>query len=340
MVKLDEIARIMGVSKAAVSLALNYKPGVGKEKAAQIRDVAATLGYVLPRTRSQGQQDEKVISCVSIVRRTDILNTYDSSFVSGFIDGISQGLSQSGYRLEITVYRDVSIEQVITSLQKKASAGFLVLATELEEQEIAKLSSFTAPMVLLDAYNAHIPLDSVSMNNAGAMYKVIQFLTSLGHWKIGYIHADHGNGNFSARRMSFFRAVKAFGCSYEHTEDHFLVEPTIKGSYHQMMSYLTAGRTVPKALVCGNDVIAIGSIMALQEFGYAVPDDVSVIGFDNLPGSEICAPPLTSMCISPRHMGYRAALRLLQRLSGDNSSFEKILIDGHVIQRDSVRPAE
>lgn len=337
MITLDEIAGIMGVSKATVSLALNYKSGVSRKRADEIRDVAATLGYALPRARVLEALKTRIISFVRISKHESDYTNFNSSFLSGYIDGISEGLSKSNYRLEISMYTNKTADEVLSSMKSKGSAGYLILGSELNKQDAMHFASYNAPMVILDAHHPDVPLDFVSMNNEGSMFKVVQFLSCIGHSRLGYIHSRLETTNFRARRLGFYRAVKMYGSEYHHADDYVTVDLSVDSAYAEVARKISDGWEVPTALVCDNDTIAIGVVKALRDNGYAVPGDISVIGFDNLPGSEICTPPLTTMTISPRQMGYRSAVRLLQQLDGDNRYFEKVMIDGHVIQRSSVK---
>lgn len=336
MVKLEEIAHIVGVSKATVSLALNYKQGVGKKKAAEIRDIAATLGYRLPRTRALDTMNTGIISCVKICKHGHVLNKHYDPFLSGYIDGISQGVAKRNYRVEISVYSDTPVREIIQDLIKKQSAGYLILATELNEMDVQEFTEFKAPLVMMDVCYDHIPLDFVNMNNIGAIFKIMHFLSCIGHTHVGYVHSSTATVNLTLRKRGFLRAVKAYDMQYLHDMDYFEVEPTLEGAYRDMKELLKV-MTPPPALVCGNDVIAIGTLRALHDMGYTVPQDISVIGFDNLPGAEMCHPPLSSIAGACRQIGQRSSQLLIHRLEGRDSAYEKILIDGFFIQRDSVR---
>ncbi|HAL86792.1 MAG TPA: hypothetical protein DCM31_07965 [Deferribacteraceae bacterium] len=105
-----------------------------------------------------------------------------------------------------------------------------------------------------------------------------------------------------------------------------------------MKVILSQGTEVPSAIFCVNDIIAMGCIRALKEEGYAVPDDVSVVGFDNLPAASMTEPPLTTVSVSKKKISAKAVGLLMQRIKeGSRMPYEKIMIGGEVIERKSVK---
>lgn len=338
MVTLADIASAAGVSKTAVSLALNFKPGVGTQKARRIREVASSMGYTLVKQRQEAPSSG-LITCIRISKSSSALSHYHDAFLSHYIDGISQGLAKSDHTLQIRVFEDTDIDRIIGSLSKDPSSGYLLIGTQLEEKDMWRLARYTVPMVVMDAFYPHIPLDFVGMNNTGSMYKVLQFLKVQGHEHVGYIDSSHRSANFIQRKRSFYQGLKSFGMSYIHKSDYMIARPTVEGACEDVYQHLAGVQTpLPTACICANDTIAAGARRAFGRAGLRIPEDVSLIGFDNLPGSEFLDPPLSSVTISCRQIGYTAARLLTYRIAGNDSAHQKIQIDGNYINRESVAP--
>lgn len=336
MVTLAEIASAAGVSKTAVSLALNYKSGVGAQKARRIREIASSLGYTLSKGRTE-YSSAGMITCVRISRSSSALSLYHDAFLSCYIDGISQGLARSDYSLQIRVFEDTDIESIIGTLVKDPSSGYLLLGTQLEEKDMWRLSRYSVPMVVMDAFYPHVPLDFVAMNNTGSMYKVLQFLKVQGHEHIGYIDSSEAHANFTLRKRSFYQGLRSFGMRYIHKSDYLVARTTVEGACEDIMYALEQIKTaLPSAYICANDTIAAGAMRAFGRAGLRIPEDVSLIGFDNLPGSEFLDPPLSSVTISCRQIGYTAARLLTYRIAGNDTAHQKVQIDGTFINRESV----
>jgi DNA-binding LacI/PurR family transcriptional regulator len=332
-ITIRDVAREAGVSPAAVSLALNGRPGIGEQTRIRVQQAAEKLGYIAQRQAAAGF---KTICFLKIARHGHMINPDHNAFIADYIDGISSEAAAHGYTLEVKSYQTFDLEQIRGDLSRSQIDGAIVLATELTESDITRLSGLPLPVVFIDAcYQAH-QVDVVDMDNEGALYSIMKTLKDLGHRDIGLVRSTAETRNFSLREKFFQEAAADLGL---HTGPRwtFSVDSTFDAAYRDMKQHLEDRRDLPSALFCVCDIIALGCMRALREAGITIGKEVSIIGFDDLSPSQMSDPPLASVQVSKTRIGLRA-FELLHRRLQEHSPlpYEKILIGGSLIIRESL----
>jgi LacI family transcriptional regulator len=214
--------------------------------------------------------------------------------------------------------------------------GLIVLGTELTEQDIRLLKTLPTPLVVIDSFFDVLDCNFVNMNNKDAVFKIIGYFVERGFKNIGFIASNVQTVNFQLRKEAFVEGMKAFGLAFS-TRDIVTVDSTFEGAYQDMLAKLNNGLVVPECYFCTNDIITYGCIKALRECNVRIPQDVSVIGFDNLPMSATMDPALTTIDVSKTKIGY-LAIRLLDELinAQEKQPPVKILVGANLVARDSV----
>ena len=163
-----------------------------------------------------------------------------------------------------------------------------------------------------------------------------EYLLRKGHKKIGYLRGGFRIKAFRSRAVGYATALNKAGIS---PEKKYMVtlSTTINGAYEDMKAYLETGPQLPTAYFADNDMVALGAIRALQEKGYQVPEDISVVGFDDLPFCEIANPPLTTLRVPKQEMGRVAVKRILEVINGTDKIKTKTQVCTIFVERDSVR---
>ncbi len=309
-VGIKDIAAKANVSLSAVSLALNNKQGVSKSTREKVLAVAKELEYS-NLDRSFKSDAAFKARFLKISRHGHILNSSHESFVGDYISGIMESAYLHNMKVEIDSFDpEDNIDSIIDIiLQDKDVDGYIVLATELLESDMLKLLQTNRDIVFVDSYFICQPADCVTMNNMEAVYKVLSYFKELGHKKIGFIGASLFTPNFNIREEAFYSGLKKYGLEFNE-EFVFKVDSTFEGAYRDMTIYLESGMVMPEAAFACSDIIALGCIKALKEYGIEIPDEMSIVGFDNLPVSEMSSPQLSSINVSKRQIG-RVALDLL-----------------------------
>jgi LacI family transcriptional regulator len=333
-----DVAQLAGVSPTTVSLVMNGKSGISQETRNRVMQAAATLQYTQRSASAAKGSGSGTLRFLKIAKHGHTVNRDHNTFISDYIDGMSREASASGYKLEIVSFEGEPVESIVASLSGTQVDGLIVLGTELTEQDIQLLQALPTPLVVIDSFFDVLECNFVNMNNKDAVYKIIAYFVERGFKNIGFIASNVQTVNFQLRKEAFVEGMKAFGLSFSN-RDIVTVDSTYDGAYQDMLAKLNNGLVVPECYFCTNDIITYGCIKALREFNVRIPQDISVIGFDNLPMSATMEPPLTTVDVSKTKIGY-LAIRLLDDLinADDKQPAVKILVGAHLVARDSVAP--
>ena len=339
--RIVDIAKVADVSPSAVSLALNNKSGVSKELRQRILHIAVEAGYknVFPPS---SLSDNTTIRLLKIARHGHIINDRHNPFITEYLEGIETEAKKQHYKLEVSFFNRVPIEEIIDALKETEVDGYVILGTELRDHESAIFGKLNKPVVFIDTYFPLSSYDCVDMDNVDGIFKLVQHLYISGHRSIGLVKSNYETRNFRMREFGFREAMNYFSLPIQ---EKFIigVDPTFDGSIVDMRKFLDGNAFLPSAFLCMNDIISYGVMKALRDFEFQIPDDVSIVGFDDLPSSSFSDPPLTSIRVSTQKIGERALQKLSERiisqrfgLSGHET--ENILISGKLVIRQSVKP--
>jgi LacI family transcriptional regulator len=334
--RIIDIAKAAEVSPSAVSLALNNKAGVSGELRQKIINIAQRMGY--RHTFSEQYINENItIRLLKIAKHGHIVNERHNAFITEYLEGIENGVKKRKYKLEVSFFNRVDIEEIIASQKEAGVNGFIVLGTELNDHELTFFSGLRKPLVFIDTYFPISVYDCVDMDNVDGVFKAIQHLYNLGHRSIGLVKSSYETRNFRMREFGFREAMEYFSLPVQE-KFAVSVDPTFDGSARDMGKYLDRNKNLPTALFCMNDIIAYGSMKALRNHNLNIPEDISIIGFDDLPSSGLSDPPLTTIRVSTQQIGRRALEKLSEQIANPvDHATENILISCKLVIRGSAR---
>lgn len=339
-IRVRDIAGAAGVSSATVSLVLNGKGEISSLTRARVLEAAARLNYV-PRMAKVRPETAETIRFLKIAKHGHTVNRDHSVFVSDYIDGMSAEATRRGYTLEVVSHEGQSIVNIAETLAQSSARGVIALGTELSEVDISVLQGVGLPIVFIDTFYDVAEANFVNMNNEDAVHRVLVRLRQQGFERIGFVASHVDTTNFRLRETAFHRNMARLGL--EVLPEHILsVESTHDGAHADTVKALDAGMQLADCYFCTNDVIAYGFIKALRGAGLRIPDDVGVVGFDNLPLSATMEPALTTIDVSKRKIGNLAVTVLDDLLNAaDQPPPVKILVGARLVARASDRgPAE
>jgi DNA-binding LacI/PurR family transcriptional regulator len=335
-IKIKDIAKIANVSIATVSLVLNNKPGVSDDTRQKILQITKSLVSSPQNQFLFNDGSPKAIRFLKIIRHGHVLNHDHNVFIASYLDGLEAEARLKGYNLEVTTLDSTDSAAILSALSHPNLQGLIVLGTELTEDDMNAFESITIPMVFIDTEYEHLPFNFVDMNNMEAAYQIIKHLIDNGHTHIGMIKTTVETGNFRLREQGFYSALQYFKIPLNRSYI-FEVDSTFDGAYQNMLQLLKKNSSLPTALFSSNDIIAYGCIKAFKEFGLQVPEDISIIGFDDLPLSALMEPPLTTMRISKKQIGKMAMKLLLEKVESQSTVSSKIIIGSELVIRNSVK---
>ncbi len=330
------IARRANVSAATVSLVLNGKSGISEETRSKVLQAAADLNYA-KRSGKPGKAGQPLtLRFLKIARHGHTVNRDHNVFLADYVDGLSSEASALGHTLEIASFEGEPVENIVRSLQGAEIDGAIVLGTELAEPDFRLLRQIGVPFVVIDTFCDFSECNFVDMNNRDAVFKVVSHLVDNGFRDIGFIGSNVQTLNFHLRRTAFLEVMRKFELPFDE-RDIVMVDSTYDGAYQDMRAKLAAGLQVPDCYFCTNDIITYGCIKALREFDIRIPQDLSIVGFDNLPLSATMDPPLTTVEVSKKKIA-ALAVRLLdeQIQSNVRQPAVKILVGADLVLRKSV----
>ena len=333
-----ELAAILHLSESAVSLALNNKPGVSRETRKRVVEEARTRGFDFSR-KAVATDRKKGAICFAVYRKSGAV-VGDTPFFSELTDGISVSCRREGYECMIRyLYEDEDLREQIYDIREAHFAGAIILATEMEEQTLSLFDRIGIPIVFLDAYFERPEYNFILINNTQGAYQATKYLIRKCHAQPGYLRSSYWISNFDARTDGFYKAIREAGMSTSNSPVCRLA-PSQDGAYADMKELLKAGGKPSRCYFADNDLIAIGAMQALKEAGYRIPEDVSVVGFDDISSSEYVSPPLTTIQVPKYFLGETAVTRVIQLIEGKNNQPLKIEVFTRLIRRKSVGQAD
>lgn len=328
-VTVKELAKIAGVSPAAVSIVLNEKKGVSEETRNHVLDILKQYNYTNVKKSKSASRN----ICFLKYKKHGMLVEQNEGFIATILDAIEAECRLKGYNLSMIV-SDRDFEETIHTMDFNTCDGLIVLGTELEEEHYQCLDAVKKPLVVVDNAIRHHPCTSIAINNDETVRYALQHLSELGHAGIAYFHSNVSIANFEERNFAFRRYCEELGLNFS-PENQFDVPPTLVGAYDCMKRYLAERKSLPSCAFADNDSIAIGAIKALREFGYHVPDDISIIGFDDIHFSAISSPPLTTMRIPKALIGTLAVRQICDMIEHSPYDDVKIQVGGELVLRGS-----
>ena len=313
-----DVARLAGVSQPVVSYVLGG--AADAPVAADTRDrvlaAIAELGYVPDRT-ARNLRRRRTSTLAGII--PDITNPYYPAFVRGVQDVAElHGLDLITYNTDGDGAKE---RKALRSAREGRVEGVIVTPFHLELDDLAPLVADGITLVVTGEIGFDpIPsgIDQLSVDNAAAAAALVDYLIDRGHTRIGMIAGEAGTPPREGRVRGYIRALQARAIPL----DPVLIrhgEFTVDGGYAGAGELLKLSQR-PTALFAANDLMAMGALIRLREAGLAVPAEIAVAGFDDIPAARLVHPALTTVAQHPERLGRRAAEMVTERLSGSGPS--------------------
>ena len=327
-VTMRDIGKKVGVSAVTVSKALAGKSGVSDEMRQRIVQIASELGYVNPNA-IQGQK----------ARRLDVGILVPDHFFSGesfyftFYRHLVQVLSNAGHfgLMEIlTKESDARLE--LPHLLRSHRVDALILLGQPSKDYVRMIVNQPQPVVFLDFFDESAAADAVVGDNTYGTYRLTNHLIKNGHRDIGFVGNCRATSSIMDRYLGFFRAMISRSlpirpeCIVRDRDDNGDEIP------------LSLPEKLPTAFVCNCDVVARRLIDQLQKQGVRVPEDVSVVGFDDFTMGNSNPPALTTFRVDFHSMAHLAVKMVTDRCAGLQRPFGRVVVSGQPVYRDSERP--
>ena len=330
MVSIRDIARLANVSDSTVSRALRDSPLVKIETREKIHRIAEESGYRASAVaRSLATRRTRTIGVV--------VTTIADPFAAETVCGIEEAAGEHGYSLFLAnshadPYREA---KVVTSFEERRVDGVVVTSSRVGTLWAPLLAGMRVPIVLINGQHPSDNIHWVVIANAQASREATRHLIQLGHQRIAYLGDRHGYQSDTERFGGYRKALDEADLPFE--PDLVVYGDGKPEGGVRAMEILLALPKPPTAVFCFNDFSAVGALRRIHASGLRVPDDISLVGFDDLNIAQYAEPPLTTVRQPKQHMGRLAVEILLKLLAGADAEY-CITVPGELIVRESTAP--
>lgn len=335
-ITIKDIAKEAGVAHSTVSRALRGSSLISQETTKHIQETALHLGY-LPSAAARSLKTNRSQALGAIV------SNIDDPYFSEILQGIEEVAQGNNYSLFMAAsQRDPEREAtIIQSMRQHRVDGVIICSTTFSDKQSEHFSKYGIPVVVVNNQAAEDYRYSIYHDDVNGSRQLTMHLIKLGHRKIGYLGNSHTGRTTWDRLAGFRQEMESAGLP---VPDNYIFE--LPGSEPERTTLASEHflnlPDRPTALVCFNDIMAIGLLKSLQQRGVRIPDDISITGFDNIVFSNYTNPPLTTFDQPKRFIGQKAAeliLSLLNPTSKTPVPEQKIqVLKGKLLVRESTAP--
>jgi LacI family transcriptional regulator len=326
-VTIADVAAEAGVSVATVSKVINDRYGVAEETSANVRRVIERLGY----TSSLVAQSLRS-------RRSNIIGILTAdieAFNAELLKGAARAIRGSGY--DLVVFSDCGPREDQAGWERRSLGRVSALTdgTILVTPSSVDVT-VSAPLVAVDHNLRSANMATVDSDNLNGAITATEYLIGLGHRRIGFLAGRPDLESAQLREQGYRRALETAGIAFD--------PGLVRVGGFQAETARSAARELlvaderPTAIFAANDVSAIETITVAGELGLGVPGDLSVVGFDNVPESALCEPPLTTVEQSIQQMGYEAVRMLIDLIDNPSNPPKQVVLPTRLIERSSCQP--
>jgi len=336
MVKLMDIAKKLNVSPSTVSKALNNRPGVNPILRKKIIKVAKEMGY-----------EGNIIAQSLRIKRTNIIGLIipdvSNYFFGKLVMSIEKILYGSNYKYILSntdENEEKEIEYLRTYLQYGVDGIISVTSSKTKKGRLVKFYrdfiSNGKPLVFIDRYIDSLNSSYVILDNEGASYNAVRYLYRKGHKKIGIITGPKNIFTSEMRLKGFLNAIKDLNLIFK--KDWIINgEYSIQTTKKKIEALINKSKELPTAILTLNNLMAIGAMEVLLEKGFKVPEEISILTFDDMPWHKFFKIPLTSINQPIEEMGVLAATILLENIKSGKFVNRQVVLKGNLIERGSVK---
>ena len=329
-----DVAELAGVSRTTVSFVLNSVPGVriGDETRRRVVDAARQLGYHPDATaRRMVTGRTKVIG---FVLRQSPDQAFADHFLPQVLAGLSRAATMQGYHILIEPIPPEESTGAYTQLVRERHVDGIVLSgPRFDDEDLLRIHAEGEPVVLM----GQLPgtgLPFVDVDNVGGAAKATRHLIDQGHRRIAMITNANLSYTASADRLAGYRqALEAAGIDFDEALTRYGAFTPLSGE--SAMAELLQLEPRPTAVFVASDTVALGALKAIRSNGLDVPQDIAMVGFDDVPLAEFVEPPLTTVRLPAYGLGWGAADMLIRLLNEEDIREPSVILETELIVRES-----
>ena len=334
LVRLKDIADRIGVSTVTVSKALSGQKGMSEELRDKINVLADEMGYVPSVSRKMGNAVKSYTLGVLI---SEAYMSEYSSFYNRMHQQVSQIAMDKGcFTMLEVVSAENEKKKVLPRIISDNKVDGVIVIGRLSEDYLNMIKEESnTPMIYLDFCNHSGDEDAVVSDSYHGAYVLTNHLFNMGHRYIGFVGTILASGTITDRYLGYTKSLLEHG--HPFVRDWIIPDRDIKTGEMDYERFFVLPEDMPSAFVCTCDLTASMMIKRLRENGYKVPEDVSVVGYDNYLFPGLCDLKLTTFGVDSYEMGRNAVINLIRKISGERYRQGVTIIEGHMIEGESVK---
>ncbi len=333
-VTIKDVARLANVAPSTVSRVIADSPRISEETKQKVKNAMEQLGYH-PNLNARNLAS-KSTHTIGLVMPSSKDVGFQNPFFPTALQGISEGAQEKHYALHMTTGKSEEeiLEAVIQMVQGRRVDGVVLLTSRVEDKVISYLKARKFPFVLIGKpYKDMEEITHVDNDNVRAMKEATEYLIQLGHQQIAFIGGTRELIVTVDRQNGYEKALREAGISVKN--EYIVHEEFLREGGQEAVRELMALNVPPTALVVADDFMALGVLNTLDELGLKVPEDLSIISFNNVLLAEMAKPPLTSVDINIFELGYQAAKNLIQMIENEKEPTKRLIISHRLVERSS-----
>lgn len=329
-VTIKDVAKRANVAPSTVSRVIADSPRISEKTKRKVRQAMKELGYH-PNfiARSLANQATQVIG---IVMPSAAEQALQNPFFPEVIRGISKAAHEKKYALQMSTGEKEIYEGVVDMLQGRRVDGVILLYSRINDRLMKYLQKHQFPFVVIGKpHQKEEQITHVDNDNYRASKEATEHLIARGHERIAFVGGNKQYLVTVDRLHGYEEALREAGLPYR--EDYIMHEEFLQEGGQEAMKELLSLAEPPTALVVADDLMALGVLKTLDEMGLRVPDDISIVSFNNTLLAEMSRPPLTSVDIHIFQLGYEATKNLIEKIANPNEPIKRIIIPHRLVRR-------
>lgn len=327
-ITMRDIANALDVSTVTVSKALSDKEGVSEEVRSKIKQKAQEMGYrynSLAKAMKEGSSYN-----IGILVAEKFFSS--NSFYSDLYKKIIMELTKTKYSgiLEIISYVD-EVELNMPNMIVNNKVDGIILMGQISTGYIEHMDEMEIPYIFLDFYDEHSQIGAIVSDNVYGSYLLTNYLISMGHKEIAFIGNISATSSILDRYLGYYKSLLFH--NIEMKKEWLISDRDESGRY----IHIELPKEMPTAFVCNCDQVAYLVMEQLKEQGYLIPEEVSIVGFDDYIYSTICSPQLTTFRVDMEAMGEIAVDAISKKIVDEEYLMGRKVVSGNLVIRDSVK---
>lgn len=343
----EDIAKLAGVSRSTVSRVINNYTNVPEATRAKVLRVIEQYQYEpnsFARALAGKRTDTIGLFAISMNEKEDASRIYQNSYFAPIVDLVVDTANAKGFYVLIhTVYSPSDFQKIKQAFQQKRIDGGIIVGTQKDIELVRELVDQDSPLVLVDYDISEIIAERLNKNHLAVInsmdyegtVEAIEYLISLGHRDIGIIKGKMNTFSGRERYMAYEHTLQKHGLTIR--EEFILEGDFLKETAHKEVTRMVSSGVIPTALFCSNDDMAISAMESFAAQGIIVPDQISIIGYDDVEIASRITPKLTTVRLPIAEMAKTSVEKVISLCDSAEQSFSTVSFPAQLIMRESCK---